>query len=126
MLVVLLGNANKLGNKEASQYTTNDKFAVVTGILNNSGVNVGYPTGFTKDNCCILSVATQNPSNMYWSTGTVYDSSSYVRGGLPIQVTLKTDDIDIRAKNINLTNESTPYVGDCPAYNFKIVLMKTE
>ena len=59
ILLVLLGNANKLGNKDASQYVTNDRFAVITGTItinNGNGiVSVDYPTGFSQQNCVPVS-----------------------------------------------------------------------
>ena len=67
-LVLVLGNAatattaadsDKLGGKEASQYVTNDRFAVITGTItinNGNGiVSVDYPTGFSQQNCVPIS-----------------------------------------------------------------------
>lgn len=55
----MLGNANKLGGKDASQYVTNDRFAVITGTItinNGNGiVSVDYPTGFSQQNCVPIS-----------------------------------------------------------------------
>lgn len=59
ILLVMLGNANKLGGKDASQYVTNDRFAVITGTItinNGNGiVSVDYPTGFSQQNCVPIS-----------------------------------------------------------------------
>ena len=71
ILLVLLGNANKLGNKEASQYVTNDRFAVITGSINcrantldrvqegecsYTNIDLNFPPGFTSKNCVVLTI----------------------------------------------------------------------
>lgn len=92
------GNADKLGDKKASDYTTNDKFKVLTGsiTLTNTGgsTNVDYPSGFTKDNCIVIACGITYNSAGYRAFGTVQaavstgarlNSSSITVGCFPIQ-----------------------------------------
>lgn len=75
ILVVLLGNANKLGNKEANQYVVKDRFAVLEGTMTlpaNTSENalkgitskkdkvLDYPAGFDFDNCVVASAGRKN------------------------------------------------------------------
>lgn len=101
-------------------------FAVLTGQLDQGVANIEYPNGFNKDNCVVISLHMQRndtPGNG-WGTGTTMDSSSYVAAALPARVQLK-DTIQIRTKNILLSDEDNPKVLDSTVSNYyKLVIMK--
>lgn len=116
ILLVLLGNATKLGGKEAGQYTTNDKFAVLTGniTLEASGgsVSVNYPSGFTKDNCVVI------------ACGITYNSGGWRAFGT-VQAAVSTG---ARLNPSNITVGCYPIQGNTSGptgtFNYKLVLMK--
>lgn len=116
MLVALLGNAEKLGNKEASEFITKDNIAVLTGsiTLESSGgsTNVNYPTGFTKDNCIVIACGITYNSAGYRAFGTVQASVSTGARLNPSSITVGCYPIQ--------GNTSGP----TGAFNYKLVLMK--
>lgn len=110
----MLGNANKLGNKAASEYTTNDRFAVLTNTIsltNGSGsVNFSYPNGYNKNNCVPI------------AAGTIYTSSGnygfgFVQSSMGIGVIMADSQISLRVNSISGT-------GATGTYSCKLVLMK--
>ena len=115
ILLVLLGNSNKLGNKEASQYTTNDKFAVITGTITltdgSGSTNFNYPTGYNKNNCVPIAAGT-----IYTSSGTY--GFGFVQSSMGTGVIMADSQISLRVNPINGT-------GATGTYNCKVVLMKT-
>ena len=116
ILLVLLGNSNKLGNKEASQYITNDKFAVITGeiTLEASGgsVNVDYPSGFNKDNCVVI------------ASGITYNSAGWRAFGT-VQATISTGArLNPNSIAVCCYPASTGQVSPSGTFNYKLVLMK--
>lgn len=114
--MVLLGNAEKLGNKEASEFITNDNIAVLTGsiTLESTGgsANVNYPTGFTKDNCIVL------------ACGITYNSAGYRAFGT-VQASVSTG---ARLNSSSITVGCYPVQSDTGSptgtFNYKLVLMK--
>ena len=115
ILLVLLGNSNKLGNKEASQYITNDKFAVITGTITltdgSGSTKFNYPTGYNKNNCVPI------------AAGTIYTSSGnygfgFVQSSMGTGVIMADSQISLRVNPISGT-------GATGTYNCKVVLMKT-
>lgn len=128
------GEANFDGSKNITISTTQANIAVLEGNLPQDGeskeVSTNYPTGFTKDNCIVISAegirGTTESGDMY-VFGTMYDSISYVRGGVPLSVVRRNSDILICAKNIILSDESTALVRPIAAgtgYRYRVVLMK--
>ena len=115
MLVVLLGNANKLGNKNASEYTTNAKFAVLTGNItmsNGSGsVNMSYPAGFTQNNCVPISYG-----HTYNSGG--WRGFGYIQGAIKTGVRLSTNYVAYNAYDEGGTISGT--------FDFTVVLMRID
>ena len=115
ILVVLHGNAEKLGGKTASQYITNDKFAVLTGTMslsNGSGSTTkSYPTGFTKDNCVAIAVGMDIMGN----SNSIISYTSAV--GHLFEVRLTSSNISIRCSSVD-------GVGSSSTKNFTVVLMK--
>lgn len=69
------GNSDQLGGKNANQYVTNDKFAILSGeiTLANTGgsTNVNYPSGYNKDNCVVVSCGITYTSQGWRAFGTV-------------------------------------------------------
>lgn len=132
----MLGNANKLGGKDASQYTTNDKFAVLTGSVNctaNTEQNLGYsdctytnieldfPAGFTSQNCVVVSINSKNGDAYGFSYGsgrgpiTALDMSW---GTEPIKIMLGFNN----QEKIKLSVGN--YATSAKVRHYKIVLMK--
>lgn len=137
--MVLLGNATKLGNKEASQYTTKDRFAVLTGTMigNNTedlSADINFPgdLGFNSTNCVVISSMLQNQKtqNKTWGgVGSTFDSASYVRGTLPHSVFINSSGVHIEARNILINNGETPITtafNDTVKFDYKIVLMRID
>lgn len=111
----------------SSTYKLKGDFAVLTGSLSSGSATINYPTGFTKDNCVVISTMLQHPTNpnYFWGNGSTFDSTGAINGCLPVRVRLGSDDINITSKIIGLTNNETSAVTDITtAYNYKIILMK--
>lgn len=124
-------NSQKLGGKDANDYKLKGDFAIITGTLEEDTEDTCYkkvlslPSGFTKDNCVIVSVMTQNPVRTeQWVTGTMFSSSSYVIGGMPAIVYITNTQLTIKVKNIVLTNGESAFVGKGGSFNFKVIIMK--
>ena len=116
ILLVPLGNATKLGDKEASQYTTNDRFIVITGniTLEASGgsVNVDYPSGFTKDNCVVI------------ASGITYNSAGFRAFGT-VQATVSTGArLNSNSITVCCYPASSGQVSPEGTFNYKLVLLK--
>ena len=84
ILLVLLGDSSKLGGKNPSQYTTNDKFAVLTGNMTleansqsefeagnqkQTQLLINFPSGFNKDNCVCIAFGMKTDSAKNYSYG---------------------------------------------------------
>lgn len=136
MLVVLHGNANKLGNKNASEYTTNDKFAVLKGNMtlsaNTDGtgatekqtvLKINFPDGFNKDNCvCIAFGMKRDDVSKYYSYGVAGSSSiRHTTGSYNRFAQLGASD-DTTKIGLQVWNPSTSSV----VVNYKLVLMRID
>jgi len=130
------GEANFDGSKNIKITTTQANIAVLEGYLAQDGeskeVSTNYPEGFNKTNCVVISAegirGTTESGDMY-VFGTMYDSISYIRGGVPLSVVRRNSDILICAKNIILSDESTALVRPITSetgYKYRIVLLKIE
>lgn len=107
-----------------------DNFAVVNGNINitasssmgqfdgSGNTTLNYPSGFTKDNCVIVSVETCLPAQGAYSSGNLGNRFKPVdaqRGMFPCYATLNSNNIIVQAYNAT-TNAIN--------INFKVVLMK--
>ena len=131
MLLVLLGNAEKLGNKEAGDFFTNDKIVVLTGTIVMPAANaddltgyveVNYPSGFTRDNCVILSLMSHNQNTKYkdyWTLATSNNDSMQILFGSNCSAILKDSKIRISSNKASASlarNDIT----------YKLVLMRID
>lgn len=117
-----------------ANYIPKNDIAVITGSVTGTGTSslqkdIAYPTGFTNTNSVVVSVMCHHTSSQTgsWGYGTVFDSSSYVRGSLPCSVSLNNTNIKLDIKNIQIQNGQTPFVVDFASnvtFDYKIVLMK--
>lgn len=132
MLVVMHGNANKLGGRASSDYTTNDKFAILSGTIIGDGSSetlaetLSFPEGFNNNNCVIISAMVQNTKSQIgtWGTGTIFNSSGYLTGALPCKATISQNGVTIEIKNIVLMEGQNPLMSNINAtFNYKIILM---
>lgn len=113
-----------------------DDYAVVTGTIEyeegekSKQVDLSYPTGFTQDNCIIVSIMVQHTGVLYpsWSTGTVMTNNSTVTGAVPCSVSLNENNIRAYFNNVYLrkldTDPGEVRFNDLPDIDFKIVLLK--
>lgn len=123
------GNANVDGSGNVTITTTQANTAVLTGTIlasntHSASKSVSFPSGFTKDNCYVLSVLLKHPNQSYWVNGSVFDSSNSF-GGLQAKVTLETNiTIGIRNAMINTSDSGTASRDIISNYDYKILLMK--
>lgn len=120
------GNANFDGSANITINTTQANIATLTGSVKNEKT-LSYPSGFNKSNCVVISAMFDGPSTaVSWTTGALFNSSGYVKGGIPFEITLSDTGITLTRRIINIGNGVTPTVSDDMANsaNFKIVLMK--
>ena len=105
----------KLTNVEdGSEYLLKGNIAVLTGSIEieestSQGVFDGegdkiisYPTGFTKNNCRIISIATSLPAQGFYSTGSIANTFKPLdvqMGMFPIYVTRRNTDLKIKIYN---------------------------
>lgn len=131
----LHGNAEKLGEKEASEYITIDRFAIVSSSMvgneNSESLTetVAFPEGFNNNNCVVISAmvedASTNPGNS--STGTTFQLADFRKGALPCKVTLSKSGIQIEIRNISISNNVNPTIlSAAGTFCYKIVLMRTD
>ena len=118
-------------------YTKGD-FAVVSFSVFNNGddtskqVTLNYPTGFTKDNCVVLSVMMRNASleSEPWGNGCVMTLNSTITGEILNSITLNEANITVYARNVYAraySEATTPQIQEItlpPQINGKLVLMK--
>lgn len=114
----MLGNANKLGGKDASQYVTNDRFAVITGTITinngNGTASVNYPTGFSQQNCVPVSYGFNYVTGGTWlGFGVIMGTFSTGVRLAPTKVTFMVD---------NLSGSGAPSF----TAKYKLVLMKID
>ena len=97
-------------------YVNNEKFAVVSGTVelsNGSGQAIeAYPSGFTKDNCVVI------------SSGCVYRGDGAVGFGF-LQGSFGTG-AALAENGIAFMAYSPEGIGSTGTYEFKIVLMKID
>ena len=104
-------------------------FVVLTGILNaDNPTTISYPSGFNADNTAILNVAFHYKSDSSkWGMGSIFNSSSYVLGGVPYRLTLGNN-ISLQIRNITVTGtngDATVSVFTITSnFQYRIVLMK--
>lgn len=102
-------------NNKLAQYKLKGDFAVISGTLSASGgegnTTVNYPSGFSKDNCVVISVICQ------FSSSVQQYSYNHISGASLIGAKLATANIEIRLSKY----ENSGPTGNLP---FKIVLMK--
>lgn len=121
------GNVNFDGSENVTINTLQNNIFVLDGIIsaNSGSETINYPSNLNKNNCIVLASMFNTGSTGAWGIGTVFNSSSYILGGVPNAVILKDNAIEIKIQNINLSNGDAPYVAEPTApFNYKIVLMK--
>lgn len=132
----MLGNANKLGGKDASQYTTNDKFAVLTGSVNCKAntnenfqnnistwttIDLNFPSGFTSYNCVVVAIGCISMENRGFTFSHGFSGFSMLDrswGTEPIKVMLGYNNQEI----IKLAMGN--YATSQQTRQYKVVLMK--
>lgn len=141
IVLALLGNADKLGHKEADEYITKDKYAVLTGsmtlnantsenamkgITTKTDLVLNYPEGFNSENCVVVSAGRQNGNFGSYGYGwnNYIDSMCMMCGIEPFSVSLYgtttnnySNKIRIWAGNLSSSEQIVKY---------KIVLMKID
>lgn len=121
------GNANFDGSGNVTINTTQANIAIINGKLTNGEATINYPSGYTKDNCVMISFSFDNSSlsNRHWAYGNLFDSSSWAGGAIPYTISMNTSNITIETKRITLVDGTLPSVGDSNvAHNYKLILMK--
>lgn len=117
-----------------SAYKPKSDFVVLTGNIEADGTadlekEISFPAGFDNTNCVVVSCMLHNHANQNgtWATGSVFDTSGYVRGSLPCAVSMNTTGIRIYAKHIMLQHGEYPFVISLEvgiSFDYKLVLMK--
>ncbi len=119
---------------DGSIFIPKSNVAVLTGTLTGTGADsleteISFPAGFDNTNSVVISsmlhLSTNNTGQ--YGEGATFDSTSYLRGGLPMVVALYNSGIKIKAKNIGLLDGRTASVSTIPtttSFDYKIVLMK--
>lgn len=119
------GSTSFNGSGNVTITTTQTNIAVLTGTLEIGGAkSLPYPDGYNKNNCIPLPIMTSFKSN--YSIGTVFDTISSARGGIPATLFLGDSNMTLYCKNIYLNNGEYPVIGTSEMNNFKyrIVLLK--
>lgn len=120
------GNVNFDGSANVTINTTQANIAVLTGTIQmpeagssilNGETSVSYPSGFNKDNCCVLSIMSHNSVTTIWSTPTMPDSLSIILGNGNLMASLEGSEIKVRAEKMASTQNRSDIT-------FKLVLMK--
>lgn len=126
------GSASFDGSKNVSITTKLANVVALTGTITGDGTespskSISYPSGFTRDNCVILTVNLQRSGNANKGYGAVFDSSSYVTGAVPAKVVMNASNISLEIRNINIINGSYPTtstMSSSVSFNYTILLMK--
>lgn len=127
------GSASFNGSGNVTITTTQANIAVLTGTLVHDGVtqdtDISYPSGFNNTNSVVISSEGQYGRNyVNHSYGSTFDSVSYVRGGVQLNVSLLSNKIIIRASNVMLTETGDGLTGINRAITvdmkYRIVLLK--
>lgn len=131
MLILLpkLGNSDKLGNKSASEYTTNDRFAVLEGRITtpqaeestlNASITFDYPEGFNANNCIVIGLMSRNTAStsLFGSTvGSTKTSAEVVRANYGLQAVFQKNNFYVTVYKVD-TSESSKTIA------IRVVLMK--
>lgn len=135
IMLILHGNADKLGEKDAGEYVLRNNFEVIYGVatlnpafegggaenMTLTSWQIPFPQGLNKDNCvCISYEGNFAPGSRGYSNGTGFDNTlGSATGNVPRHITLGTplDNslINLQAGNISTSNKT---------FYYKIVLMK--
>lgn len=113
-----------------SRYKQINDFAVITGTIQmpeanaqttTGSINVNYPTGFTKDNCIVISIMGNRVNNTSsgWATPQSSSSLSYVLGNCDLAADMQSSTIRVLANKPNVA--AARYDID-----FKLVLMRID
>lgn len=122
------GSASFNGSGNITITTTQANIAVIAGTIPQADkkITLNYPTGFSKENCCVISIMFYGKnSNSSLTTGATFDSTGMMTGGYANLVNLNASSIVVRAEIITLT--STPSIslpGLTGDVDFKLILMK--
>lgn len=128
----ITGSTNFDGSGNVTITTNLANVAVLTGTITGDGTespskSLSYPSGFTRDNCVVLTVNLQRTNNDNKGYGTVFDSSSYVAGAIPAKVVLDSDDILLEIRSILISSGAYPnssVISSSVSFNYTIMLMK--
>ena len=92
----------------------------------NGNATINYPSGYTKNNCAVISFMLQGiGGSKSWSTGSVFDSSNTISGSVPKSIKLNDSDITISIRHIMISNGNSPVVSTTySSMNYRIVLIK--
>lgn len=126
------GSASFNGSANVTITTNLANVAVLTGTITGDGTEsssktINYPSGFTRDNCVVLTVNLQRSGNANKGYGAIFDSSSYVTGTVPAKVVMNASNISLEIRNINIGNGSYPTtsaISSSVSFNYTIMLMK--
>ena len=127
------GSTNFDGSGNVTITTDLANVAMLTGTISGNGTetiiskNVNYPAGYNKDNCVVIAAMAHNSANSTGiiSSGSLFESSSYTTGGLPMQVILRSDEIGIKCRNVLVYDDNSTMVPSINgSFSYKIVLMK--
>lgn len=126
------GSASFDGSKNVTITTDLANVAVLKGTITGDGTEspsktLSYPSGFTRDNCVVITVNLQRTNNNNKGYGTVFDSSSYVGGAIPAKVVLDSDDILLEIRSILISSGAYPNssaISSSVSFNYTIMLMK--
>lgn len=124
-----------LGNKEASEYITNDKFAVLTGSMTLEAntqsnleegsqkqtlIKINFPSGFNKDNCICIAFGMKIATDKNYSYGTSSSiSNQAVSGSFPRHAVLGASD-----DNTKISLQVWQSTTSSKTVYYKLVLMK--
>ena len=110
--------------------TVSGHYTAVEGVTAKQ-ITLDYPTGFTKDNCSVISVMMRNSTqqSQFWGTGTVMTLNSTVTGEVLNSVTLSSEKITLYLRNLYISTSTDGNANirdiDLPNIDYKIILMKT-
>lgn len=118
------GSASVDGSENVTITTTQANIAVLTGTIKED-ITINYPSGYNKNNCIVISAMMKmTNTDARYGYGSVFNSSIYASGGVPIRVSLGDSNIQLSAKKILLSSENVEYASLEAEMNYKIVLMK--
>lgn len=118
------GSTNFDGSGNVTITTTQANIAVLNGTIKED-ITINYPSGYNKNNCIVISAMMKmtNEDSRY-GYGSVFNSSIYASGGVPIRVSLGDSNIQLSAKKILLSSGTVQYDSLEADMNYKVVLMR--